>query len=356
MQRDRYRVAMHQDPSTRRGRGSGPTVEGMASPFTSALDTILDKALVPGYSAIGPALRRHWWPADPDPQALAGRHVVVTGGSSGLGRAAAAGIARLGATVHLVGRNADRLRQAAETIRDEVPGAELLEEVCDVSDLDSVRAYAADLGGRVGTLHAIVHDAGVMPPERSETAQGHELALATHVIGPLLLTELLRENLAAAESPRVVIVSSGGMYSAPLDDTIGDDVEYRHGTYEGVRAYARTKRIQVTMAELLAGRLAADGITVHSMHPGWADTPGITDAMPRFAKVVAPILRTAEQGADTIVWLTASPEATRTTGEFWSDRRARPTYYLPGKADDPAARRAVWTYACRAAGIEDVPA
>ncbi|MCW2839383.1 MAG: dehydrogenase [Aeromicrobium sp.] len=324
--------------------------------LTSALDTILDKAIVPGYSSIGPALRRRWWAADPEPHALVGRHVVVTGASSGLGRAAATGIARYGATVHLVGRTADRLREAAALIRRDVPGAVLLEEVCDVSDLDAVRAYATDLAGRVPVLHAIVHDAGVMPPRRTESAQGHELALATHVIGPLLLTELLRGNLAAADAPRVVVVASGGMYSAPLDATIGDDVEYRRGDYEGIRAYARTKRLQVTMAELLAGRYARDGITVHSMHPGWADTPGITDSMPRFAKIVKPVLRTAEQGADTIVWLTASPEAATSTGRFWSDRRPRPTYYLPGRADDPAARRKAWAYVCDAAGVEHVPA
>ena len=328
----------------------------MASPITAALDTVLDKSLVLGYSRIGPALRRRWWPADLSPNSLVGRHVVVTGASSGLGRAAAAGIAGLGATVHLVGRDADRLRDAAQLIHHDVPDADLLEEVCDVSDLDSVRAYAADLGGRVSALHAIVHDAGVMPPQRTETAQGHELALATHVIGPLLLTELLRDNLAAADSPRVVIVSSGGMYSAPLDDSIGDDVEYQQGRYEGIRAYARSKRIQVTMAELLAGRYAGEGITVHSMHPGWADTPGVTESMPRFAKVLAPILRTAEDGADTIVWLTGSPEATSTTGEFWSDRRPRPTYYVPGRHDDAAVRRSVWAHVCRAAGVEHVPA
>jgi dehydrogenase/reductase SDR family protein 12 len=328
----------------------------MASRLTSALDTLLDKTLVPGYSSIGPALRRHWWPADPEPGSLVARHVVVTGGSSGLGRAAATGIAGLGATVHLVGRSADRLRDAAAAIGVDVPDARLVQEVCDVSDLDSVRAYAADLGARVPALHAIVHDAGVMPPERTETPQGHELALATHVIGPLLLTELLRQNLAAADSPRVVIVASGGMYSAPLDETIGDDPEYRRGTYEGIRAYARTKRIQVTMAELLAGRYAADGITVHSMHPGWADTPGVTESMPRFSRIAGPILRTPEQGADTIVWLTAAPEATGTSGKLWSDRRTRPTYFVPGRADDPRSRRAVWAHVCRAAGIENMPA
>lgn len=328
----------------------------MPSRLTSALDTALDKTVLPGYSAIGPALRRRWWPSDPAPQALVGRHVVVTGASSGLGRAAAAGIARLGATVHLVGRDAERLESSAELIRSEVRDADLLTEVCDVSDLDDVRSYATGLRERVPALHAIVHDAGVMPPRRTETDQGHEVALATHVIGPLLLTEELRTSLAEADSPRVVIVSSGGMYSAPLDDSIGDDIEYERGDYEGVRAYARTKRIQVTMAELMAGRYAGDGITVHSMHPGWAATPGVTDSLPRFAKIAGPILRSPEQGADTIVWLTASPEATRSTGKFWSDRRTRPTYFLPRHADDPSARRAVWAYVCRAAGIEHVPA
>lgn len=328
----------------------------MTFSLTAALDTVLDKTVLPGYSAIGPALRRHWWPADPDPQALVGRHVVVTGGSSGLGRAVAAGLAELGATVHLVGRDLGRLDSSAELIRRQVPRADLLTEVCDVSDLDAVRAYAADLRERVPVLHAIVHDAGLMPPERTESAQGHELALATHVIGPLLLTEELRSTLAAADSPRVVIVSSGGMYSAPLDDTIGDDVEYRRGEYQAIRAYSRTKRIQVTLAELLAGRYAADGITVHSMHPGWADTPGVTESLPRFAKIAGPILRSPEQGADTIVWLTASPEATRSTGQFWCDRRPRSTYYRPGQSDDPAVRRSVWTYVCRAAGIDVMPA
>ncbi|MGB9012345.1 MAG: SDR family NAD(P)-dependent oxidoreductase [Aeromicrobium sp.] len=328
----------------------------MPSPFTSALDTTLDKTLVLGYSKIGPALRRHWWPADPASDTMAGRHVVVTGASGGLGLAAAAGIARLGATVHLLGRTQSRLTDAVETIRRDQPDADVLPEVCDISDLDAVRTYAADLAQRVPVLHAIVHNAGVMPPERAESAQGHEATLATHVIGPLAMTEALRSNLAAAASPRVVVVSSGGMYSAPLDSTIGDDVEYRRGRYEGIRAYARTKRIQVTMTELMAQRYAVDGITVHSMHPGWADTPGISDSMPTFSRVLRPILRSGKLGADTIVWLTAAEEASGSSGLFWCDRAPRSTYYLPSRQDDPAARRSVWTYVCKAAGIAHTPA
>jgi len=328
----------------------------MSRHLTAALDTVLDKSLLLGYSSIGPALRQRWWPADAVAGSLVGRHVIVTGASGGLGLAAAAGIARLGATVHLLGRTEGRLIDAVDTIRRAQPDADVLPEVCDVSDLDAVRRYAADLAGRVPVLHAIVHNAGVMPPERTESAQGHESSLATHVIGPLLLTELLRENLAAAASPRVVIVSSGGMYSAPLNESIGDDIEYTRGTYDGIRAYARTKRMQVTLAELLAKRYAGDGITVHSMHPGWADTPGISDSMPRFSKILGPVLRTPEQGADTIVWLTAADEATDTTGQFWCDRCARSTYYVPRRADDPEARRAMWAGVCESAGIPHMPA
>lgn len=323
----------------------------LSKPLTSLFDFALDKSIVLGYSSIGPTLRRGWWPADPEPLALVGQHVVVTGASSGLGRAAAAGIAGLGATVHLVGRDAQRLEVSADLIRHEVPTAELLVEVCDVSDLEDVKSYAAGLRTRIDALHAIVHNAGVMPAHRTETAQGHELALATHVIGPLLLTEELRGLLAADASPRVLMVSSGGMYSAPLDQSIGSDVEYQHGTYEGIRAYARSKRLQVTMSEILADRYAEAGIIVHSMHPGWADTPGVTESMPRFARISSPILRTPEQGADTIVWLTAAHTATQTSGLFWCDRRPRSTYYVPRMVDDPVERQRVWSYVCDAAGI-----
>src|SRR4051794_33042731 len=125
----------------------------MSSRLTSCIDTLLDKTVLPGYSSIGPALRRRWWPRDAEPQSLAGHHVVVTGASSGLGLATAEGLAELGATVHLLGRSADRLESAAELIRRSVPDADLLPEVCDVSDLDAVRTYAAELRTRVPVLH-----------------------------------------------------------------------------------------------------------------------------------------------------------------------------------------------------------
>lgn len=325
-------------------------------PVTDALDTALDKVVIAGYSSIGPALRRRWWPADPPAGALEGRHVLVTGASRGLGLAAATDLARLGATVHLLGRNQARLDEAAAGIRVSVPNAQVLPEACDVSDLDDVRAYAARTLETLPQLHALVHNAGVMPETRAESPQGLELTLATHVVGPLLLTELLRPALAAAEGSRVLIMSSGGMYSAPLGEAWAHDLQYREGTYRGIRAYARTKRLQVLLAEQLATRLADDGIVVHSLHPGWAATEGVVESMPAFNRALRPILRDARSGADTLVWLTAAAEAASSTGLFWSDRRPRSTTYLPWTTEDPRLRRQVWDAVAALAGIDHAPA
>jgi dehydrogenase/reductase SDR family protein 12 len=316
--------------------------------LSRAADSVLDVLVVPGYSKLGVAARRHWWPADPEPFDQS-RDVVVTGASSGLGAATAQGLAALGARVHLVGRNADRLAAAATRIRAAVPDADLVTTEADISDLDGVRNLAGRLSDELTRLHALVHCAGIMPPERTLTGDGNELAFATHVLGPFLLTALLRPLLAADGDGRVVFVSSGGMYSAPLSD----DWDSAGGEYKGVRAYARTKRMQVVLTEQLAAALDRPGdAVVHSMHPGWAATPGVTDSLPGFDKVAGPILRTPEQGADTIVWLAAAAEPGRSTGKFWHDRRVRRTHYLPWQHDDPEIRHRLWRECTRRTGTQ----
>ena len=300
-----------------------------------ALDWAMDTSILLGYSKVGPWVRRRWWPHDPPTGALVDRHVVVTGATGGLGLATAAGLARLGAEVHLVGRSADRLDRARASLLAGQPSARLHTGVCDLSDLASVEAFCAGLLAQVQELHALVHNAGVMPPRRVQSPQGHELALATHLLGPHLMTFRLAGALSGG---RVVVVSSGGMYGQPL---VVGDLEYETGTYSGVTAYARTKRMQVVLAELWAQRLAVRGITVASMHPGWADTPGVRESLPRFARLMGPLLRTPEQGADTVVWLTASQEP-RPSGLFWHDRRPRPTHYLPWQSESAAQRSALW--------------
>lgn len=313
----------------------------------AALDWVMDKSLVLGYTRVGPALRRAWWPHDPAPGALVGRHVLVTGASGGLGLATARGLARLGATVHLTGRDASRLDTARSALLEEQPLAEVVTHVADVSDLAGTAEFARAFAVEVPRLHAVVHNAGVMPPQRTTTPEGHELALATHVLGPHVLTYGLRGPLAGG---RVVLVTSGGAYGQRLD---ADDPEYTEagrGAYSAVTAYARTKRMQLVLAELWARDLDADGIRVHSMHPGWADTPGVTDSLPRFAALAGPLLRDADSGADTAVWLAATSDAIG-TGGLWHDRRRRSTHYLPVGVETAEDVEAFWRFVRDETGV-----
>jgi NAD(P)-dependent dehydrogenase (short-subunit alcohol dehydrogenase family) len=305
------------------------------------VDTAADRLVLPGYSRIGYRLRRRYWPADPPPDVLTGTHALVTGASSGLGQATVGALAQLGATVHLLVRNRDRGEQAVGRIvaHSTVPGSRLTLEICDISDLAAVEEFAADFARRCPRLGILVHNAGVMPPTRTKSAQGHELALATHVLGPHLLTEGLGGALRGSGQARVVWVSSGGMYGQRLDV---EDLEYRRGPYSPATAYARTKRMQVVLSTQWAHRLLDRGIVVHAMHPGWADTPGVATSMPRFYRLTRPLLRTPEQGADTIVWLCAAALPRQSTGQFWHDRRTRPVHYLRRTHDTAAERDQLW--------------
>lgn len=312
-------------------------------PMASVLDTVLDRAVVPGFSRIGYAVRRRLptWPADPAPGSLEGRHVAVTGATSGLGIATARQVSELGAHVHLIVRNADK---AAEVAAD-LPGPSTT-WVCDLGDLDSVRDCAARIVAEGLTLDALVHNAGAMPPERTESPQGHELSMSLHVLGPVLLTELLLPSLTGHEA-RIVLVTSGGMYAQKLP---ADDPEYVRGEYSGATAYAKSKRAQVELLPILTTRWAAAGVAVYAMHPGWANTPGVTESLPTFDKVLGPILRNVDEGADTTMWLVASTPRPR-GGGLWMDRRERPTAFLGRNSPSSDERRRLWEWVASALDI-----
>jgi NAD(P)-dependent dehydrogenase (short-subunit alcohol dehydrogenase family) len=316
-------------------------------------DTALDRSVVLGYSAIGAGLRRHLstWPADPPADALAGKHALVTGASSGLGIATAEGLADLGAHVHLVVRDLAKARGVLDApggLRELFPDTEFSVWRCDVSDLDDVRRFAGEFLDAGHPANVLVHNAGAMPPLRTESAQGHEMTLALHVLGPVAMTEALREPLSRGQG-RVIMVTSGGMYTQRLPV---DDLEFEHGEYQPPTAYARTKRVQVALLPVLAERWADDGITVHATHPGWAHTPGVVDSLPGFHRITRPILRDAEQGADTTVWVAAS-DPCPPSGHLWHDRRIRPEHYLRRTRESAQEIIAVWDQVRSAADVTD---
>ncbi|MGZ4464532.1 MAG: SDR family NAD(P)-dependent oxidoreductase [Nocardioides sp.] len=316
----------------------------LARALATGLDTALDRTVAPGYTRLGLAVRRHLptWPSDPEPGGLEGKVAAVTGATSGLGLATAEALAALGAEVHLVVRDTDKGARVVRQITGRHPLARLVLDRCDVGDLDDVRRFAGELDA--DRLDVLVHNAGAMPPERTESPQGHELTMALHVLGPVLMTELLAPRLTDG---RVVLVTSGGMYGQRLR---ADDPEYLQGDYSPTTAYARSKRAQVELLPVLEARWGGRGVSVHATHPGWADTPGVVDSLPTFHKVTGPFLRDAAGGADTTVWLAAT-EPVPTGGRLWHDRHPRPTHLTRRTRTDAAERDRLWAWVEDATGL-----
>lgn len=308
----------------------------------TAIDAVLEATVLPSFSRIGPRVRSRLFDWSPLPD-LRGRVVLVTGATSGLGEATATELARLGATVCLLGRDEQRVAASIDRVRAASGNENIHGDVADLADLSQVRAFATRFLGSNTRLDAIVHNAGALVPNHTCTVDDIEVTVQTHVIAPFLLTTLLLPLLEASAPARVVWVTSGGMYSQRLSV---DDLELPVADFDGVTAYARAKRAQVALVRHWAPALRQRGVFVHAMHPGWADTPGVATSLPRFHRVLGPILRSPAEGADTMVWLVASDEAIATSGELWLDRRRRSAHKVPwtrrGDEDAESARLFAW--------------
>jgi NAD(P)-dependent dehydrogenase (short-subunit alcohol dehydrogenase family) len=220
-----------------------------------------------------------------------------------------------------------------------------------LADAGSVRAAADEMASRHRRLDVLVHNAGALSAERRVAPDGTEATVAAQVFGPFLLTALLLPQLRRAAPGRVLTMSSGGMYAAPLAVA---DLEMTADEYSGTGQYARAKRAQVTLNEMWAERVDPDEVVFHALHPGWADTPGVAESLPTFRWVVGPLLRTPDQGADTLVWLAGAEEPLRGSGRFWHDRRPRALHRLPWtrRSDTPDRRQELWDLCVRRTGVE----
>ena len=307
--------------------------------------------IAPSFARIGFAVRaraQHW--PDLATYDLSGRVVLVTGATSGLGLATARLLSRVGATVVVHGRDPEKVARVRAELSEHGAGRRIHTVVADLADLSSVEEAASELRSRFARLDAVIHNAGTMHEKRTITVDGIESTVAVHVVAPFALTNRLLDRLRAARPGRVLTMSSGGMYAADL--TV-DGLEMSDSDYRPATQYAIAKRAQVALNEVWAGLVPPSDVVFHAAHPGWADTPGVSQSLPRFARLVGPLLRPPEQGADTIAWLAADDGPPRsTTGLFWHDRRARAIHRLSRtrRSDTAETRRRLWDWCVARSG------
>jgi NAD(P)-dependent dehydrogenase (short-subunit alcohol dehydrogenase family) len=277
------------------------------------------------------------------------RTVLLTGGTRGIGRAAARKIGDLGATLLLVGRDAERGEATTERLRQRGVDAEFLRY--DLAEQSSVRDLAATVRERADALDALVNNAGLARSSRERTSDGIPVTVAVNHLAPYLLTRELLPLLLDSAPARVVVTSSGVHERASLDP---DDLDLR-GDYEGFDAYARTKLMNVLFVYELADRLRGTGVTATTFHPGFIPSSGlyrdsafyVRAAMRLFS--VLPVGQTVEDGAEALAYLTCSEEVADVTGQYFD----RTTPAEPSSAArDERLRRALWDESAELVGVD----
>ena len=307
-------------------------------------DRLLDKTFLLNASKIGYLLREPYWAPSETWVSMRDKVCIVTGGNSGLGRVVSTRIAGLGARVYLLCRDEERGKRAQSEIVNSTQNLDVFLEVVDVTNAESVREFVERLDAKEPRVDVLINNAGVFMPSRETTDCGLEVTFATNTLGPFLLTNLLMPALRRSDSARVINVSSAAMYFAKLNL---EDPQFQRRPYIGPLAYAESKRAEVELTHCWSERLQASRVAVHAMHPGWSDTPSAWGAVPSLAAPVRPLLRTPEQGADTLLWLAVNPRVVEhESGQFWFDRRPRDTHRLGFGKSSEAERESFWELCC----------
>ncbi|SDD73124.1 SDR family NAD(P)-dependent oxidoreductase [Aquimonas voraii] len=241
-----------------------------------------------------------------------GQRWVVSGATGGIGRAIALGAAAAGADVVALGRDGARLQALDAEGSGRIHGFKV-----DLASVAATRATASALA-RAGRVDVLVNNVGLMLHDFQRTAEGIEAGFATNLLNHFVLTEGLREAAALDARSAVISMSSGGLYGARLDLAA---LEARSAEdHNGLAAYAQHKRAQVELTRWWNG-LGESAPRAYAMHPGWVDTEGVRSALPLFRRVLGRWLRSAEEGADTALWLAAKRPARAAAGGLWLDRQ-----------------------------------
>jgi retinol dehydrogenase-12 len=276
---------------------------------------------------------------------MKGKVCVVTGATSGIGKAAATALAGLGATVVLVGRDRGRTEAAAAEIGS-VSASPPRAEVADLASLEQVRGLAERVAG-LERIDVLINNAGLVLRERQITPDGFEHVFALNHLAPFLLTNLLLPKLAASAPARVVTVTSDAHSAARLD--LSDPNLER--VWDSWRSYANSKLANILFTRELARRLDGIGVTANCAHPGVVRTGFGREARPLLKlgiTIARPFMLSPERGADTIVYLASSPDVTGQTGGYYVKRQRREP--SAAACDDAAARR-LWEISEKLTGL-----
>jgi NAD(P)-dependent dehydrogenase (short-subunit alcohol dehydrogenase family) len=289
----------------------------------------------------------------PRAETMNGKVCLVTGATSGLGRATALGLAAAGASVVIVGRD----RERGEAVRAELAAAHSEAKpmlvLCDLSSQRQLMQLAATVRERLGRLDALINNAGVDVSRRELTEDGLELTFAVNHLAPFLLTNLLIGMLEASAPARLITVSSGAHYQGKLDF---DDLQGERG-FRGQRAYNQSKLANVLFTLELARRLAGTAVTANCVDPGWVKGTSLgrtaSVGLKAMALVMWPAMVTPDQGADTIIWTATAPELAQQSGTYFKKRKP----HEPSKpARDPELARRLWAESERLSGVTfDLP-
>jgi NAD(P)-dependent dehydrogenase (short-subunit alcohol dehydrogenase family) len=274
---------------------------------------------------------------------MTGKDVVITGGTAGIGKAAAHALAALGARVTILGRSHERGESAVQQMQAATANACVSFVACDLGDQASVRRAADEIQRGRSKLDVLINNAGIFLPRRELTTDGVEKTFASVYLGHFLLTQLLLDRLKAAPEGRIVFVA------APPSGTklFFDDLNLDKG-YSTFKAVGQAKAAQHMLARELTRRLAGSQVTVNTMHPGLVKTE-LMAQMPFYLRMVLPLFGAApESGADTAVWLATTPEVRGLSGRYFYKRKEKP---MSGQATDDAACARLWELSLARTGL-----
>ena len=285
-------------------------------------------------------------------ETMEGEVVLVTGATSGIGKATAEALAKLGATVVVTGRNEERGRAAVSDIRATSGNTNVELMLADLSSLAETRRLAEEFRSRYDRLDVLVNNAGGGSQQRVATADGYELSFALNVLSPFLLTSLLESLLKNSAPARVVNVNTG---SLPLVRPDFDDLQTER-SFSGMGAYMRSKTANLLWTYELARRLEGTGVTVYAVNPGAADTElnrTVQEGMPRAMRTLSPIvdrfMKTPEKATVSSIRAATAPELVATTGVYLGPN-GRVARSSKASHDEAAAKR-LWKISAGMTGM-----